>query len=238
MFSNCLTTPLSRLKYTVMLCLLFLLTSNTVNGQAADPWENSNRKLHGFNDYFDTLLIRPIAATYSTLLPRFVRQGIGNFFSNIDDINVTVNDVLQFKFYAAASDSGRFLINSTIGLVGTIDVATSMGLGKNEEDFGQTFAQWGIPSGPYVVVPAIGPSTVRDVFGLVFDSVFNPFQYSDAYYSRTALFLVEEIDARASVLALDELIFGDRYIFLREAYLQRRDYLIADGEIENAFGDF
>jgi phospholipid-binding lipoprotein MlaA len=113
-----------------------------------------------------------------------------------------------------------------------------MGLQKNEEDFGQTFASWRIPSGPYLMIPAIGPSTVRDAFGLVFDTAFNPFQYSDAYYSRTVLYLVEEIDGRAAVLALDELMFGDRYIFVREAYLQRREYLIADGEVEDAFGDF
>jgi len=237
-FSNCLLTLSRKLKAVIMHCLLFTLPVNVAVAQAADPWQNTNRRLFEFNDFSDTLLVRPVAATYSTLLPRPARQGIGNFFSNIDDINVAVNDVLQFKFDAAFSDTGRFLINSTIGLLGTIDIATSWGLEKNEEDFGQTFGHWGIPSGPYLVVPAMGPSSVRDIFGLVLDTAFNPFQYKDWYYSRTALYLVGEIDARASLLALEELISGDKYIFLREAYLQRREYLVADGEVGNAFGDF
>ena len=238
MFSNCLLILSRKLKAVILLCLLFTLPVNVAVAQATDPWQNTNRRLFAFNDFFDTLLVRPVAATYSTLLPRVARQGIGNFFSNIHDINVAVNDVLQFKFDAALSDSGRFLINSTIGILGTIDVATSWGLEKNEEDFGQTFGHWGIPSGPYVVLPAMGPSSVRDAIGLVFDTAFNPLQYTDWYYSRSVLYVVEEIDARASVLALDELISGDKYIFLREAYLQRREYLVVDGAVEDEFGDF
>jgi len=237
-FSNCLLILSRKLKAVILLCLLFLLPVNVAVAQAADPWQNTNRRLFAFNDFFDTLLVRPVAATYSTLLPRAARQGIGNFFSNIDDINVAVNDVLQLKFDAAVTDSGRLLINSTIGLLGTIDVATSWGLEKNEEDFGQTFGYWGIPSGPYVVLPAMGPRSVRDAFGLVLDTVFNPFQYTEWYFSRTVLYVVDEIDARASVLALDELISGDKYIFLREAYLQRREYLVVDGQVEDEFGDF
>ena len=208
------------------------------NAFAVDPWEDTNRRIFRFNDYLDTLVVRPVAATYSTVLPRFVRQGVGNFFSNIDDINVTVNDVLQLKLDAAVNDSGRFFINSTIGLIGILDIASSLGLEKNEEDFGQTFGRWGVPSGPYLVIPGLGPSTVRDAFGFVLDSVFNPLQYSDEYASRTVLYVVDQIHNRASVLALDELVFGDKYIFMREAYLQRREYLVADGQIEDEFGGF
>lgn len=227
-----------RVTLCVVACLLLFIPYGQVQGQSIDPWEDANRDIHGFNDYFDTILVRPVATTYSTVLPRFARQGIGNFFSNIDDINVAVNDILQLKFRDALSDSGRFLINSTIGLAGFLDVATSWGLEKNEEDFGQTFASWGIPSGPYVVIPAVGPSNVRDAFGMIFDLALNPFQYTDWYYSRTFLYALEEIDGRASVLALDDLIIGDKYIFLREAYNQRRYFLINDGQVEDEFSDF
>ena len=156
----------------------------------------------------------------------------------INDINVFVNDLLQFKFDAALSDSGRFFINSTLGLVGFIDVATGMGLEKNEEDFGQTLGAWGIQSGPYVVLPVFGSSNVRDSFGLVLDTLFNPIQYHDEAEVRLGLFVVQEIDTRAALLSLDELVSGNRYLFFREAYVQRRDYLVNDGEIEDEFGDF
>jgi phospholipid-binding lipoprotein MlaA len=205
---------------------------------AADPWENTNRRIFRFNDFFDAVLVRPVAVIYSNGLPRVVQQGIGNFFSNIDDINVFVNDLLQLKFDDALSDSGRFLLNSTIGVAGVLDVASGLGLEKNEEDFGQTLGHWNIPPGPYVMLPALGPSSLRDALGLILDTAFNPLQYQDDYSLRTALILVEEIDGRASVLALDELISGDRYLFLREAYLQRREYLVADGVIEDEFGSF
>ena len=205
---------------------------------ADDPWQNTNRKLFKFNDFFDSVLVRPVAVVYSNVLPRPIRQGIGNFFSNIDDINVFVNDLLQFKFDDAMTDSGRFLINSTIGLVGVMDVASSFGMSKNEEDFGQTLGFWRVPAGPYVVIPGIGPSTVRDSIGLVVDTIFNPLQYQEQYTITTTFWVVKEIDSRASVLALDELIAGDKYLFMREAYLQRREYLVADGMVEDEFGGF
>ncbi|MBL4819946.1 MAG: VacJ family lipoprotein [Gammaproteobacteria bacterium] len=222
----------------VIFSLLLLSPLNVAYGQTADPWENTNRTLFRFNDYFDTLLVKPIATTYLTLLPSVPRRVVRNFFSNIDDVNVAVNDLLQFKFDAALSDSGRILINTTVGLLGVIDVATSVGLEKNEEDFGQTFAYWGVPSGPYLVIPTKGPSSVRDAVGFVLDTLFNPLQYSDAYASRSLLYLLREIDYRSSVLALDELMFGDKYIFVREAHIQRREYLVADGLLEDVFADF
>jgi len=231
-FKSDLYSNLSRLTW------LLLLITLTSPANAADPWQNTNRRIFQFNDFFDTLLVRPIAVIYSTALPRPVRQGIGNFFSNIDDINVFVNDLLQLKFDDALTDSGRFLVNSTIGLAGVMDVASSFGMNKNEEDFGQTLGFWNVPAGPYVMLPALGPSSVRDALGLVLDTLFNPIQYRDEYPLRTSLMLIEEIDARASVLALDELISGDKYLFLREAYLQRRDYLVADGMVEDEFGGF
>ena len=171
-------------------------------------------------------------------MPRAARQGIRNFFNNIDDINVFVNDLLQLKFDAAVSDSGRFLINSTVGIVGILDVASGLGLRKNEEDFGQTLGRYGIGTGPYVVLPVFGASNLRDSLGLVLDTLFNPIQYQDQPSLRLTLFLVEEIDSRAGLLALDELVSGNKYLFYREAYIQRREYLLNDGQVEDAFAGF
>ncbi len=215
-----------------------LLVSSASSAQTYDPWIETNQRVFGFNDFFDRILVRPIASTYTTIVPRFARQGIGNFFSNINDINVFVNDVLQLKLDDALSDSGRFLINSTVGLGGLLDVASDLGLQKNEEDFGQTLGSWGVASGPYVMLPVFGASNVRDSFGLVLDWVFNPIQYQDDVSLRTSLILMQEIDTRASLLALDELVGGDRYLFFREAYIQRREYLVNDGVVEDEFGAF
>ena len=206
--------------------------------QTSDPWREANTYVFKWNDYFDQLVVKPTAFAYTTFLPRFMRQGIGNFFSNVDDINVLANDILQLKFAAAAGDSGRLLVNSTVGVAGFLDVASSVGLRKNEEDFGQTLAAWGMDSGPYVMLPVFGASTVRDSFGLVIDTVFNPLQLIEDRSLRLGLFLLDETDSRSDVLALDELITGNRYLFIREAYLQRREYLINDGVLDDPFGDF
>lgn len=214
------------------------LVPGTALAQPKDPWRNFNEHVFAFNDFFDQLIVRPVANTYTVFVPRFARQGIGNFFSNINDINVFVNDLLQMKLDAAVSDSGRFVVNSTLGIVGFIDVATGMGLEKNEEDFGQTLGAWGVDSGPYVVLPVFGSSNVRDSFGLVLDTLFNPIQYHDDASVRVSLFVVEQVDTRASLLSLDELVSGNRYLFFREAYIQRREYLVSDGQVEDEFGGF
>jgi len=226
------------LVYFVLLCAVLLPAPLYAQGVNPDPWRTTNQRIYNFNNFFDGLIVRPAAQTYTTLVPRVVRQGIGNFFSNINDINVAVNDLLQFKFDAALSDSGRFLINSTVGVLGVFDVATSMGLQKNEEDFGQTLGRWGVGPGPYVMLPVFGASNVRDSFGLVLDTLFNPIQYQDDDSLRLTLFMVDEINSRAGLLALDELVVGDQYLFIREAYIQRREYLVTDGEVEDDFGDF
>lgn len=230
-------SPLNKVLIVLVLLISGLCTSS-IQAQSIDPWRDANERVFAFNDFFDQILVRPVAATYTTFVPRMARQGIGNFFSNINEINVFVNDLLQLKFNDALSDSGRFFINSTLGIVGFIDVATGMGLEKNEEDFGQTLGAWGVGSGPYVVLPVFGSSNVRDSFGLVLDTLFNPIQYHDDAGVRMSLFVVEEIDTRASLLSLDELVSGDRYLFFREAYVQRRDYLVNDGQIDDEFGDF
>jgi phospholipid-binding lipoprotein MlaA len=206
--------------------------------QSPDPWIDNNRRIYALNDFFDRLIIRPVATTYRSLLPRFARQGVGNFFSNVDEINVFVNDLLQLKLGHAVSDTGRFVLNSTVGLGGLLDIASSVGLDKNEEDFGQTLAFWGVGAGPYLVLPVFGASNVRDTFGLVLDTVFNPIQYYRESALRYPLLLLEELDTRAAYLALDDLVVGDRYLFIREAYVQRRNFLVKDGVVEDEFGAF
>jgi phospholipid-binding lipoprotein MlaA len=220
-----------------MFAVSSVLASNAM-AQTLDPWRVSNERIFNFNDFIDEIVVKPVARTYSLFVPRFGRQFIGNFFSNIDDINVFVNDLLQLKFDAAVSDCGRFLINSSIGLFGFFDVATGFGLRKNEEDFGQTLAHWGVGTGPYVVLPMFGASNVRDSFGLVLDTLFNPVQYQNEESLRITFWLLEELDARARVLSLDELIVGDEYLFIREAYIQRRGFLISDGRNVEIFGGF
>ena len=220
-----------------MFAVSSVLASNAM-AQTLDPWRVSNERIFNFNDFIDEIVVKPVARTYSLFVPRFGRQFIGNFFSNIDDINVFVNDLLQLKFDAAVSDSGRFLINSSIGLFGFFDVATGFELRKNEEDFGQTLAHWGVGTGPYVVLPMSGASNVRDSFGLVLDTLFNPVQYQNEESLRITFWLLEELDARARVLSLDELIVGDEYLFIREAYIQRRGFLTSDGRNVEIFGGF
>lgn len=215
-----------------------IIQPSSAFAQTSDPWRQTNQRIFTFNDYFDQLLVRPMASTYNFFMPRVVRQGVGNFFSNVRDVNIAVNDLLQFKFQNALSDSGRVLINTTIGVGGLIDIASDLGLEKNEEDFGQTLGAWGVGSGPYVVLPVFGASNLRDSFGLVLDTLFNPIQYTDETSLKLTLFVVDEIDNRSTLLALDELISGDRYLFIREAYVQNREYLVNDGQIEDEFGSF
>lgn len=213
-----------------------LLTSPA--SHANDPWETTNTRIYAFNKFLDTWLLRPVAVAYNNVLPDVVRQGVGNFFSNIDDVNVLANDILQLKLREAATDSGRLVINTTVGIGGIIDVASSVGLSKNEEDFGQTFGRWGVGSGPYVVLPFFGPSTVRDSVGLVMDTLFNPIQYHNDDSVRSTLLFVGQLDDRASVFAMEGLISGDEYLFVREAYLQQREYLVNDGAYYDDFDDF
>lgn len=218
--------------------LLCIFVASPAAAQSDDPWRGANERVFRLNDYFDQLIVRPVASAYTIFIPRVARQGIGNFFSNIDDINVFVNDLLQLKLDAAMNDSGRLLVNTTLGLGGVLDIASGFGLQKNEEDFGQTLGRWGVGAGPYVMLPVFGASNVRDSLGLVLDTLFNPIQYHDDESLRGTLFLVKETDSRAGLLALDELITGDRYLFVREAYMQRREYLVTDGQLEDEFGDF
>ena len=222
----------------LLLIVSLAVLSFSAKSQDYDPWMRLNKHFFSVNDYFDQLLVRPVALTYTNITPRFFQVGVGNVFDNLQDVNVAINDFLQFKIEDGLSDSGRIIVNSTVGIGGILDVATSMGLYRNEEDFGQTLGVWGFDEGPYVFLPVFGASNLRDSIGMIIDALFNPIRYIENIESRYALYLADELDFRSSLLAYDELIIGDRYLFVREAYIQNREYVVNDGEVINEFGDF
>ncbi|WP_240914322.1 VacJ family lipoprotein [Microbulbifer sp. SH-1] len=202
-----------------------------------DPWEGFNRAMFRFNDTADRWVLKPAATSYRQITPIFVQTGVSNFFSNLREINNVLNDVLQWKWGQAGNDTGRFLVNSTVGIAGLFDVAQHMGMEPSDgEDFGQTLAAWGVSSGPYMVLPVLGPSTVRDFPGEVVEWYTNPLSYVDENSVEYTLKAVDAIQTRASLLQAESLLQGDRYVLLRDAYLQRREFLIKDGEQEDDFG--
>ena len=203
-----------------------------------DPWEGMNRKIFAFNDAADRWFLKPIAQGYQTITPDPVENGVSNLFANLFEVTTIVNDLLQFKLAQAASDTGRFLVNSTVGLLGLFDVASHIGLEKHNEDFGQTLGYWGVGSGPYVVVPLLGSYTLRSGAGGITESQTTAFsQYVDHVPTRNQLLFAQVIDKRAGLLSAEELITGDRYSFIRDAYLQQREYLTRDGKVEDSFGE-
>ena len=213
----------------------------TMPGMAAtagDPWEKVNRPVFSFNDWTDRHVLRPVAKGYTKVVPRFLRRGIGNVFDNLGTPAVAINQLLQGKPGRSLSDTGRFLVNTTLGLGGVFDVATEVGLAEHQEDFGQTFGVWGIGSGNYVVLPFRGSANVRDTVGIVLDTVFNPLRFISPVESRTAVVALSVVDLRAELLSVDQLVVGERYVFFRDAYAQRRDFLIRDGVYdEDPFAD-
>ncbi len=206
-----------------------------------DPWEPVNRAVFRFNDALDRWVARPTAKAYRFVAPAFVERGVGNFFSNLDHLGSSLNQLLQGKPKAAGYDAGRFALNSLAGLGGLVDVASAAGLEKRElEDFGQTLEVWGLGPGPYVMLPILGPSTLTSALALPLDYLANP--VSNPYmnelhdrerYGLTALSL---IDTRASLLDSEGLVTGDKYLFYREAYLQNHAFKVKDGEVTDDFG--
>jgi phospholipid-binding lipoprotein MlaA len=203
-----------------------------------DPWEGMNRGIYGFNDRVDTYFLRPVAKAYGKL-PRPVRRGVGNFFTNLQEPANALNQLLQGKPVRSLSDGGRFLVNSTLGIGGLIDVATPVGLQAHQEDFGQTLGRWGLASGNYLVLPFAGSSSMRDALGRVVDMFTNPVGYLEPDAHRYALGAIYVVDLREELLSAEKLIVGDEYVFIRDSYLQRRSYLVNDGAIEDdGFDDF
>jgi len=200
---------------------------------ARDPLEGFNRAMYRFNDKFDRYLLKPVAKGYRAITPKPVSRGISNFFSNLHDPGIMLNNLLQGKPKQAGSDLGRFLVNTTLGIAGLFDVASKMGMEKHNEDFGQTLGKWGVGEGPYLVLPFLGPSNLRDGPALVVDWETYPPNHMEEQSTRNKLLVVEVVDKRAQYLEagdiLEQAAGQDPYIFVREAYRQRRVNQIYDG---------
>lgn len=224
----------SKLRRSIAVSVLVLtgLVSGCAHQNARDPLEPLNRGIYAFNDAIDTVLMKPVATGYQAVLPQFVRTGVSNFFSNLDDVTVIVNGILQLKLPQALSDTGRLLINTTIGVLGLVDVATHLGLEKHNEDFGQTLGYWGVGNGPYLVLPFFGPSSFRDGVGRWVDMKTDPVRWEDHIRTRNQFLVLRAINTRANLLDSEKVLDAaaiDRYAFLRDAYLQRRRSLVFDG---------
>ncbi|SJM89568.1 VacJ family lipoprotein [Crenothrix polyspora] len=219
--------------------LLLAITSITLVGCATthpgqnaantiDPYENINRKIYTFNDQVDDYVAAPVANTYKKITPQVLQTGVFNFFNNLKNINVVLNDLMQAKFEQSAQDTGRFLMNSTVGIGGLFDVAKKVGLEQHEEDFEQTLAVWGVPQGTYLVLPILGPMTTRGIPGAVFDTAANPASYVGAPVQLVNL-LNARANAEGSLKFIDEAAL-DPYVFTRESFLQWRKHLATDGK--------
>jgi phospholipid-binding lipoprotein MlaA len=215
-----------------LLVALTLLGGCASTGNPRDPFEPLNRGIYHFNDGVDTVLLKPVAEVYRGVLPQFVQTGVSNFYSNINDVIVALNNLLQGKFLNAASDVGRIAVNTTVGVLGVFDAATHIGLEKHDEDFGQTLGYWGIEPGPYLVIPLLGPSSVRDAIGRLVDFITDPITYVNPTRDRNILWGVRFVNRRSELLETSKILETaalDPYEFLRDAYLQRRRNLVYDG---------
>ena len=227
--------------------LLVLLFSLPVfSEEISDPFEDLNRDIFIFNEKLDEKLLKPAAIAYRKVTPQFARSGVTNFFNNLEEIDTTINQVLQGEIKYAFNDAGRFVINTTIGLFGLIDVASKMGLEKHEEDFGQTLGVWGISSGPYIMLPFLGPSNPRDLLSRPISSFLSGTFAMEDNDVKFTLVGIDALETRERLLDAETLIIGDKYIFVKDAYVQSREYEINNGsteddefldDMEDIFGD-
>ena len=201
-------------------------------------YQNINEKTHILNQTLDLQVASPVARFYKRITPDFLEKGITNFTHNIEDLSIGINNILQGKFNEGLSDFSRFTLNTSIGLLGFIDIASDLGLTKHDEDFGQTLAVWGVPDGPYLVLPGLGPSTTRDTLAMIPDAFLTPLWLVDHDRTSYSLTAIDLIDTRARYLGLESVVIGDEYLFYRDAYLQSRNFEIKDGEVEDDFDDF
>lgn len=195
-----------------------------------DPWESFNRPIFRFNNFLDTWFLRPIAAGYRNVTPDAVDRSVSNVYNNIGDVVSLANSILQLKHKQAAVTASRLMFNSIFGLAGIFDVATDWGLPRQREDFGQTLVYWGVPEGNYLMLPFLGSATVTDAFGRIPDALIDPLNRLNEPGVYFATF-GETVDQRAGVIPGEHLIVGDEYVFLRNAYLQQRNYLVNDGRV-------
>jgi phospholipid-binding lipoprotein MlaA len=222
------------MRISLLLASLLLTGCGTLNlstyTQQKDPFETFNRGVYKFNDTIDQAVVKPVAKGYSAVTPDRIKTMVNNFFSNLDDVVVTANDLLQLKFKQAASDGSRVVFNTTFGLFGLINITDR--LEKHNEDFGQTLGYWGVPSGPYLMLPVLGPSSIRDGSGLYADSYFSVISNTKHVPTRNSAWAAKGLNTRAGLLdqekVLDDAII-DRYSFIRDAYLMRRQNLVYDG---------
>ena len=217
------------------LALTVLLLPVVSQAAEDDPWESFNRPVFVFNDTLDTYGLKPLAQGYRAITPSIVEDGIHNMFSNVGDVKNLFNNLLQAKFTDAGIDTSRILFNSTFGLLGFFDVATKMDLQRSDEDFGLTLGAWGVDSGPYLVIPLLGPSTVRDAAGKLPDTFVEPYRYISDVPARNSIHGLDIVDTRANLLSSEKLITGDKYVFIRNAYLQSRELKVKDGQVEDDF---
>ena len=207
--------------------------ASTAERDPRDPWEPLNRGIYSFNDKLDTYVARPVATGYQKVVPGEIRERVRNVFSNVGDVFIGVNNFLQGKFEDGVSDWARFAFNTTIGLFGLHDVATDMGYEKHNEDFGQTFGRWGAPTGPYLILPLLGSSDVRDGIGWGFDFYTDPLNETEPFAVHWGLVTLRLIQTRADLLDASRILEEaalDKYVFQRDAYLQRRRNLVYDGQ--------
>ncbi len=223
----------------VFFCLLLALAgcASVPSGKPdpRDPWERFNRSVFKFNDVVDRAIAKPVAKGYVKVVPRLVRTGVSNAFSNLDTVPTIINDALQGKFRQAGSDSARFLMNSTLGLGGLFDPASAAGFDSNDEDLGQTLGKWGVKAGPFLMLPVLGPSSARDAFSRAADTYLEPVWYLEDDSTRYWIRLGDLLDQRASLLELDAQLERsyDRYAFIRNAWIQRREYQVKDGNVDD-----
>lgn len=220
------------------LCILSSISAVADESVNADPYQQINQTIFSFNQSLDEYLARPVAKMYVAVMPDFAERGIANMFDNLNEVTNIFNDLLQGKFTQAANDTGRFGINSTLGIGGLFDVASLLSFKKSDgEDFGQTLGYWGVPQGPYIMLPFFGPSTLRDAPSRFADQLTDPLDYLDHSTDRAVTTALSLVNTRASLLEFDNLLSGDSYILVRDVYLQRRAYQVTDGAVEDEFDD-
>ena len=222
---------ISLIHKSLLLLLIFVVSNNTFSEEIHDPFEDINRITFNINDSLDNKIAKPVAVFYGDITPPFIQNRITRFFKNLAEIDTFINQALQGKPKLAINDFGRFAINSSIGLFGFFDVATKMGLEAHEEDFGQTLGVWGVPDGPYLMLPIIGPSNARDIMSRPISSFLSgTFAMTDTDVKLT-LTALDALETRERYLDFEAMITGDRYTFVKDAYVQSRDYEIFDGEM-------
>jgi len=221
-----------RISNLLIIILLIFQVSGCATKANQDPLESFNRAIYKFNDVADNAIMKPVSKGYKDIAPTFVVKGVNNFFNNIRDVVTVINELLQGKIEYAANDTGRVIVNSTIGLLGFIDVHSLNGGERRKEDFGQTLGHWGVGQGAYLVLPFIGPSTTRDVAGLITDTLaFDPISYINNVRARNQVRILQFIDARTELLNASSIMDQaslDPYAFQRDAYLQYREALVKD----------